>query len=683
MSAAFPQTLVRGLGAHSQSVPPRSSSLGPQLVPQAKGDPNYYATSPVFDSSGFWHAAGTNPPPKAPTGTPITPSDGEWLQVGSVRRNGQSTTFWVWYPPKDKSITLGKNSPGEKKYLVSRKKPTDSAKQLFRGPDYWVHDFVVAPPPKSSYSPQSLEYDTVEDIVPVVGTFHCAKWLLVASQNSNRLNATLPGGLFKPGDVFNYYGKYVGISPYFTWHEYLFKFEYTGYDAKTGKYRQGSQYTYTISMCVDGMNVQKNPSGDVANYTVYASGGGSGGELVVKGVGQMQSAFSVRGLGRSRDSVFSPSLLQGLGREPEGLGQLSQFSAGGNGVASLVAYAASAIPKVHDEDWVEFYPNDSDGFRANTNLALAAWEQASGLNFFGANPIGGAILSQVITTTTPGDTVVWRLTDPNNRAAYTIGMNGNESGDGNSPAFAVIRSSYDAKGKPRIEIALRTMPLQVDQFPGWPSKATLVAASSLPSNLDWAQEAGPDGFNLTSSLMPGQTIALTAGGTDLTAVINSFLAAVSQPQYLQRYPSDAWGHWSGWGVARGGYLVVPTAYFTYGGQTYKVYWSGTWGPGPGQPYSGPGISVAIIKPAPKTPPPAWLTPVAVPHFPPAHGPARPPASPPSTSVPVTAGGSAPVPATTSAAISTSSTSGLSSGAAVALTLVGAVVVGGVIYLALE
>ena len=618
MSTAFSQALARGLGAHSSSgVPVASSSAGHSFVPQTKGDPNYYATVPQFDSRGFWHATGTNPPSDSPKGEPATPLQGAWTHHGTTKRNGQATTLWVWYPPTDKSIIMGVQKPGEHNYLVARKKPTDSAKQLFS--NYWVHEYIVSSPTKSSYKPQALKYDTVEGIVPVVGTFQCQHWLIVEAQNKNELNATLDVlGMFKTGSVFDYYQKYVGISPYFTWNGYLFKFEYTGYDAKTGKYRHGNQYTYVISICTDGLNVQKNPPGDVAKYTVFAPGG-AGGELVV------HQPRGVHGVGRPKESemesVFNSALRRGLGLAPKGLGQIAQFSAGGNGTARLSAIPASNLPRVNASDWTEFYPSDPNGFRANTNLALSASEQASSLGtgaFYGANPIGGAIVTQV-TATAPNVTTYWTLVDPNNRAAYTIGTGGNETGNGSSPGIAIIRSSY-VGGALKLEIALRTIPRAIDKFTGWPTGATIVGASSVAPWADWVQLTGPVGGDLTAADMPGQSIALS--GTDVTGIISAYLQYLNQPQFLQTIPSAAWGPWAGgFGVTRGGHLVIPTVYFTYGGQSYKVFWFGEWIAGQvgGAPNSGPAIDVANLatsSPKPKSvsaplPPPLTLPTIPV------------------------------------------------------------------------
>jgi hypothetical protein len=671
MSAAFSQALVRGLGAHlpsstsatSAGVMPysgaKASSTSHGYIAQKSGDPNYYATTPKFDSRGFWQAAGSNPPREPPKGSPATPTQGEWLQQGTTIRNGQTTPLWVWYPPKDKPVIFGKNKTGERNYLVSRNKPTESSKQLFIiPPEYWVHEYVVAsppPPPKSSYKPQKLEYDTVEDIVPVVGTFHCQRWLLVATQNVSKLNATLGViGMFSPKAVFNYYIHYVGVSPYFTWNGYLFKFEYTGYDSKTGKYRHGSQYKNIISICTDGLNVQKNPPGDASNYTVFAPGGSGGVSVVHRrgthGVGlepkenSMESAFSTGGLGKT----FDPALIRGLGQLVSG--------------ESLRALTPSSVPLVYNSDWIEFYPNDPYFYQANTNLG------------FGPLPQNGYGLIGQINSSAPGTTTYWLFTDSNSGAAWTVSSLG--------AGVALIRSSYPG-GSLKLEIARKTVPAPMKLVSG-------ASLPTLPANPLW---------ELTGvAVASGKTVSLSPSKQAQQA--NYYLQYLQQPQFNDGVPS-AGASWTGWEPA-----PVPTsypdAYFSYKGQNYQIRSDGNVYvdtrplalkplpfPFPVSPKPVPGTSPVTSPvlphmplPSPSTPP-VWARPIAV------SGPLPPAMTPPWTQ-PVTlpsgvqsAAAAALQAAQAVTASPAATTSNIPPAAAIAMGLIGAGILGGVLYLVFE
>jgi hypothetical protein len=823
MSAAFSQALVRGLGAHlpatsatSSGVMPysgaKASSTSRGYIAQKTGDPNYYATTPKFDSRGFWQAAGSNQPREPPSGSPATPPQGEWVQQGTTIRNGQTTAFWVWYPPKDKQVTFGSHRTGEHNYLVSRTKPIGSAKQLFIiPPEYWVHEYVVAPPPsppKSSYHPQSLEYDTVEQIVPVVGTFRCQRWLLVATQWVDRLNATLGNlGMFHPKAVFDYYVSNVGVSPYFTWNGYLFKFEYTGYDAKTGKYRHGSQYKNIISICTDGLNVQKNPPGDASNYTVFAPGGSGGVSVVHRrgthGVGlgpkenSMKSAFSpalVRGLGAviggdgavsagtmpysgqkassmshgyiaqktgdpnyyatepkfdSRGFWHSAGTMAPIGFRSSG-GQAGQWvkqgqvernslstnfwvwyptdiavlakagqymyvvardkkslgtwkvcndaikvfqspeywvkvcpteglvpagvvgTAGLRGLGQLIdgatlqALNPASVPPVYVSDWIEFYPNDPNNYQGNTNLG------------FGALPQQGYGLINQINSSAPGTTTYWLLIDPNSGAAWTVSTLGS--------GVALIRSSYSG-GKLKLEIARMTVPVTMKMVSG----ASL--PKTLPANPLWEST----GVAATS----GKTVALSPAKQAQQA--NYYLQYLQQPQFNDGVPS-AGASWSGWEP-----VPVPTsypnAYFSYGGQYYQLRPDGSVYvdvrslvlkplpfPVPVSPRPVPGTSPVTSPVLPHMPlpvpstPPAWTRPIAV------SGP-LPPAMTPPWAQPVTlpsgvqSAAAAALQASQAVSVPTLSpaavTSNIPPAAAIAMGLIGAGILGGVLYLVFE
>jgi hypothetical protein len=124
------------------------------------------------------------------------------------------------------------------------------------------------------YTPISYLYAAPSGVVFVVGTFHCKHWLVASTQTTPGWSASVTkpnafvagGGDLNYTGVFQYYMKYAGTSPYFTYKGFLFHIQFDG--SKN-----------VISICTDGMNVQKNPPGSPSTYTVYAPGG-SGGTLV-------------------------------------------------------------------------------------------------------------------------------------------------------------------------------------------------------------------------------------------------------------------------------------------------------------------------------------------------------------------------------------------------------------------
>jgi hypothetical protein len=150
----------------------------------------------------------------------------------------------------------------------------------------------------SKYKPQSIDVVPPSGIVPVVGTFDCKRWTLVATQYGS-VHMEPSSGLFgKINAVFNFYMEWVGVSPYFTYGGHLFRFRYTGYDAKTKKYLPGGKNIF--EMCTDGMSVQKNPPGHSPPYTAFPKTGGSGGSLTVHlGTGAIM-----------KDRAFDLNLLQ-------------------------------------------------------------------------------------------------------------------------------------------------------------------------------------------------------------------------------------------------------------------------------------------------------------------------------------------------------------------------------------
>jgi hypothetical protein len=90
---------------------------------------------------------------------------------------------------------------------------------------------------------------------------------------------TVEGTAFNYDKIFNYYITTIGVSPYFTFGGYLFKFVYTGYDAKTGKYHSGGKNE--ILICVDGLFVENTGSG---THYVSKKGGLGGSGTAIGGV---------------------------------------------------------------------------------------------------------------------------------------------------------------------------------------------------------------------------------------------------------------------------------------------------------------------------------------------------------------------------------------------------------------
>jgi hypothetical protein len=548
------------------------------------------------------------------------------------------------------------------------------------------------------------------------GWFRCATWAAEAQVKpgvppSVRPNAIVEGSTLDFQKLLLNIQSVAGAAPiqFFTYESHLYKYVFTGYDTKTGKYGSGQNNIY---VCMDGLTTLKNPDQSVSEYLLVPSGENevltvhtpprreaekfyrSPASLISKEP-SMETAFNVRGLGRvAQDRAFNPSLLRGLGRSPTGVGQLTP---GANGTPFLTA-RSSTYATVNSSDWVEFYPNDPKSFRPNTNLALNATEQSSSGGpgaFYKANPIGNAIVAQ-ISSETLGQSgyQYWTLTDPNNRAAYTVGpFQGDVSGDGASSATAFLRSSWPngSKGGPKIEIATKTAALSPDQLKSWPTSAVIVNNTLIPSSSSWLQVAGIVGGNLAASR--GMKVALA--GSDLSNVAGTYYGSyLAQPQFLTGIPSPQWGSW--WNVGFGGVPLpvassVPTIYFTYGGQLYRIYWQGPWVPVSGvlpPPSSQANVVVDICTnppvsilhpPTPPAPPTLQpgrilspiqlLTPPSTAPVPPVVAPSGPPpapiAYPPSPAPPVTA------PTTTSSPL-------LILGA-----IVGIAVLGGVGYLVLE
>lgn len=155
-----------------------SSTLPPGgYIPQKSGDPNYYPTTPKFDSRGFWHCAGTMAPTDATlpfalqalvpsgivgtlgqnpgemnTSVDVIATSGQWIKQGQVERNSLATNLWVWYPQagdgvviyQDKYIYVAgrdeKSANAWKAYMLSqgKKLACKNAVRLFQHPDYWV-----------------------------------------------------------------------------------------------------------------------------------------------------------------------------------------------------------------------------------------------------------------------------------------------------------------------------------------------------------------------------------------------------------------------------------------------------------------------------------------------------------------------------------------------------------------
>ena len=676
MNAAFPP--VSRVAASA----PVSSPLGPHLVAQTKGDPNFYATTPVFDARGFWHSDGTNPPTATETG------HGKWVHQGTSIRNGQHTNRWVWYPPKTGSITVGGRTSGN--FEVSRS-PMSGGTQLFSGPDYWARKVVVQ---KTSYVPAPGAYTSSSGIVPVIGTFACKQWALVASAPASGpwnvpVQVSLKEGIFNPSDVFWYYMKYVGASPYFTYANRLFKFEV-------------DSHTLRILLCTDGIpstdivHVHKGVGsmremfalrspGDVTGFGLTqaqvraviasfqepgpyaepqcvpctASNGGIAAtaqsaeqEIRLEGCGAGPGPYAepqcvpctasnggIAGTLRSAEQAIE---LEGLGRTPAGLGQ---FPLGPVGAAQLhaisggigtVGQPSGDLPIVFDGDWVEVFPSDPKSFQKSTNLG------GSPINFVAgvfSTPLLNYLINQ-IQSLAPYATMYWRLSDPNPLAAMTLGdLSGLGTPFGTQ---ALLRTSYPGN-KLKIEIAIKTAasPMQM------PNGISYVSAANAQCTGGWLQVFGPTGGNVA-----GSRSKLSIGLQD--AVIQNYLDYITQQQFLSGNPAStsvAPPSGGGFGVAKQlwvgavPYAVpksVPNVYFSYAGQLYIVGWIGGWtaGQNPRAPASG-GPSIELCTtwkqpalPAPSTP---TVTPIA------GFTPGTPGAAPATTSLPVSLPGLPTVP----------------------------------------
>jgi hypothetical protein len=114
---------------------------------------------------------------------------------------------------------------------------------------------------KSQYRPQSLRLPNGTflscpfGIVPVVGTFACESWVLVAEAPfygpyGVTAQVTLEGeSLFPPEDVLKFYLVNPTVSPYFTWGGYLFHVTFGA--------------SVTLYICVEDVTWEKTPSGYV------------------------------------------------------------------------------------------------------------------------------------------------------------------------------------------------------------------------------------------------------------------------------------------------------------------------------------------------------------------------------------------------------------------------------------
>ncbi len=469
----------------------------------------------------------------------------------------------------------------------------------------------------------------------------CKNWLLAATQGIAKANAIIQGSTLNFGNLFLNIMHVAGPGlQYFTYEGHLYKFWYTGYDTKTGKYNQGSQYKNTIYVCTDGMSVLKNPDG-TSEYLVVPSG--SGGEVLVtntppkrefdkfyrspamlvhdaKEEPLMESAFNIRGRGlgrtpRNGDHAFNPALLRGLGRAPRGLGDGNTFAGGSSSDTTTLTVQSANYANINPSDWVTFYDETKAGeaeadtkyFRTNTNLAMSSNDQPSYMPigaFHDAYPIGTAIVNQVKAAAIE-QTLYWTLWDHNNRAAYTIGPGpfvGDYSGNGTMGTTAFIRSSWPQKGKLRLEIATRTAVPSIDSISGWPSKALVLSstdAATLATGYTWLQAYGPvTGADVAKVVM---SIAL-AGGDENNAISVYYNSFLSHLHFLQGIPSLQWGPWFDWtsnhikgpvpipsSSGTGASGAVPMIYFTYHNQLYRMYWWGPWQPFDQSSYSEGGL----------------------------------------------------------------------------------------------
>jgi hypothetical protein len=161
----------------------------------------------------------------------------------------------------------------------------------------------------------------------------CKNWLLAATQYVSKPNAIVEGSTLDFGSLFLKIMRMAGAGlQYFTYEGHLYKYWYTGFDEKTGKYNQGSQYKNTVYVCTDGMSILKNPDSSSEYLLVPSSSGGlvlhvheSPSEYyrprLFEGEGEgkrelsMETAFNVRGLGRTPvgNHAFNPTLLHAVG----------------------------------------------------------------------------------------------------------------------------------------------------------------------------------------------------------------------------------------------------------------------------------------------------------------------------------------------------------------------------------
>jgi hypothetical protein len=429
------------------------------------------------------------------------------------------------------------------------------------------------------------------DITPTNNPPHCKKWLLAFAQWDSKPNAVIPGKMFSFPRVINYYVANVGVPQHFMYGGYLWKFAYTGYDEKTGKWSPGGKNV--IYICIDGMDVQENPPGSPSHFTVYP--GGSGESLVMQtsqalpvsvtspnvakaaAVRQerpfMNTFQTSRGVGCGpAGRVFSPALLRGLGR----------MQGRARGLGQFVVLDTSSVPPVSSENWVEFYPNDTENYLTNTNLINQM------------NTIIGTVQASKSYST-----VYWLLTDSSSNAAWTVSTLGT--------GVSLIRSSYPGN-KLKLEIAAATDPVPAQLVPGAILGGTVNGSAQCgPGGVPkWLSVYGPGG-NVASAA--GLTVALTQD--QAVQQLNYYLAYLNQPQFLNGEPSLS-QPWTGFHLPYPTVTSVPTIYFSYGGQLYRAYWYGSWTPGQigGAPGSGPALDVC----ANPASPPAF-TPVSVPGIP--------------------------------------------------------------------
>lgn len=133
-----------------------------------------------------------------------------------------------------------------------------------------------------------------EGIVSVDHPRQCKHWMRVITQGQGPY-VTIEGVALNYGKIFDYYVTTIGASPYFIFGGYLFKFIYTGYDAKTGKYHKGGKNE--ILVCVDGLFVENTGHGThyVSKKSKLGSGAAIGGVMglpagVGMGVGEPYNA---------------------------------------------------------------------------------------------------------------------------------------------------------------------------------------------------------------------------------------------------------------------------------------------------------------------------------------------------------------------------------------------------------